>query len=431
MSGADQPLGARGAALVIRLAKSSGLDVEAFEKRGRSRRFERGATGESIASAHERGWAVRAGDLRRSWFASGTGELPADGPWPDASPHPLWLPQPDAAAERAAPPGFEAPLAGENEARALLAGVERELERELPGCRLGTAMLEEGTSESTLVSTRGASASGVARVARLRLEAERDGRRVVAESWARSSSELKPVALARRLADRLLALEGSVRSGAGTRLLAPALGARLVEAFAPALVGREAGARGGAGERIGDSRVRIVDDGALSEGLLWSLADGEGVPCRELRLVEEGRLVRPLLAWWETDRPEEFSGCARRASYRDLPRRAPTHLYLAPDPATSVGDLLAEVAAGVYLIDVEGGVRVDDAGRSFSVAVTGFALERGRIVGGLGGVVLTGSFAALFGGVRGLGRDLQFVAGDGMFGAPSLLVEGLELIGPS
>jgi predicted Zn-dependent protease len=430
LSAPERPLGERGTELVRRLTRTRGLEVEAFEKRGRSRRFERSPTGEWVANTHERGWAVRAGDLRRSWFASGTGELPAEGPWPEASAHPLWLPQAATATERVAPPpGLEAPLASESEARALVEGVERELARELPGARLPAALLEDGASESVLISSRGASGQGIARVARLRLEAERGESRVVSESWERSGAELKPVALARRIADRILALEGAVRPPAGARLLAAPVVARLLEAYAPALVGREAAGRLRAGEPVGDPRVRIVDDGSLAGGLLWSASDGEGVACRELTLVEAGRFARPLLAWWESDRPQETSGCARRASYRDLPRRAPTHFYLDPDPTTPVADLLADVVEGTYLIDVEGGVRIDESTGGFSVAVSGFALARGRTAGGLGRATLTGSFGALFGGVRGLGRDLQFVAGDGMFGAPSLLVDGLDLAG--
>ena len=44
----------------------------------------------------------------------------------------------------------------------------------------------------------------------------------------------------------------------------------------------------------------------------------------------DGRFVQPLLAWWEAG-GSAVPGCARRASWRDLPRRAPTHFFVAPE----------------------------------------------------------------------------------------------------
>jgi PmbA protein len=431
----SEPLGGRGADLVARLARAGDGEAEAYEKRGRSRRFERGADGELSSTAVEAGWAVRAGDLRRSWFASGSGELPPAAGWPAPTAHPLWLPEAWPLPPWSAPAAFAAPLAGESEARALVEAVARELARELPGARLASALFEEGASEWALASSRGVRATGAARAATLRLEAERGAHGVTAEAWAFEAREMKPLALARRLADRLLALEGAARPAGGALLLAAPLAARLVEALSPFLVGREAPARvallAGRGGRLGAPGIRLVDDGALAAGLLSSPADGEGVPCREVTLVEDGRFVRPLLAWWEAETAAAASGCVRRASYRDLPRRSPTHLYLAGDPRVAVSELVAGTGDGAYLIDAEGTVVVEPANGRFSVAVSGYALEAGRARGALGRRRLSGTLGDWLRGVRSAARDLFFVAGDGMFGSPTLLVEGLELGEPA
>ena len=421
--------GERAAALLARLARFG--EVEICEKRGRSRRVERDASGEQGITAVEAGWAVRAGDLRRSFFVAGTGELPTAGNWPEPTPHPLWLPEARPAAARPETAGLGAALAGESEARALLAAIERELGREAPAARLVAAHFEEGTSETSIVSSLGVRARQSHRAAWLRLEAARGPLTVVAESWVREARELKALALARRLADRLEALAGEESPGGGALLLAPPVGARLLAAMVPGLVGREAAARGallgGVGATLGTPRISIVDDGARPDGLLAAAFDGEGVPCGAVTLVEAGRLARPLLAWWESDTPASATGCMRRASWRDLPRRAPTHLHLLPDPEVSPRDLLAAGGAVAYVIDVEGGVRADPASGTFALPVSGFALLDGRDAGGFGRRWLRGNLRHWLTGVRALGRDLAFVAGDGMFGAPSLLCEGLEL----
>lgn len=425
-------VGERAAELVARLARG-GREAEVYEKRGRSRRIERGPDGEVASTSIEAGWAVRCGDLRRSFFASGSDELPMDGSWPAPTAHPLWLPERRTATPWTVPPGLDAPLASEAEARSLLDALERELGREAPGARLVAARFEEGSSAAAIASSRGVAARVDSRVATLRLEAERGGVRVTAEAPVREAREVRPAALAGRIADRLHALEGSEPPRPGPTLLAAPLAARLVEALAPWLVGREAGsaagAVGGIGARLGAEAVELVDDGALAGGLLSAPVDGEGVPCGPVRLIEAGRFARPLLAWWEAERAEEAHGCCRRASYRDLPRRAPTHLYLEPDPESPVADLLTGSGSGSYLLDAEGGVRVDPTSGRFTVAVSGFAMAGGRAVGGLGRRRLVGDLRGWLVGLRARGRDLGFVAGDGMFGSPTLLVEGLELPG--
>jgi PmbA protein len=423
--------GERAAELVARLARG-GREAEAYEKRGRSRRIERGPDGEAASTSIEAGWAVRCGDLRRSFFASGSGELPTAGSWPAPTAHPLWLPERRTATPWTAPPGLDAALASEAEARSLLDALERELGREAPGARLVAARFEEGSSEAAIASSRGVAASVASRVATLRLEAER-GVRVTAEVSVREARELRPSALAGRIADRLHALEGSEPPRPGPILLAAPLAARLVEALAPWLVGREAGsaagAAGGIGARLGAEEVELVDDGALQDALLSAPVDGEGVPCGPVRLIEAGRFARPLVAWWEAERAQEARGCCRRASYRDLPRRAPTHLYLEPDPGNPVADLLTGSGSGSFLLDAESGVRVDPTTGRFSVAVSGFAMAGGRAVGGLGRRRLVGDLRGWLVGLRARGRDLAFVAGDGMFGSPTLLVDGLQLPG--
>ena len=422
-------LGARSAELAVRLARERGVEVEAYEKRGRSRRIERDGEEEVASTALEQGWAVRLGDLRRSGFGAGSGELP-DAPEIETSEHPLWLPEPGAASDWTPPPGLDAALTSENELRALLDAVARELARELAGARCVAARLEEGASESALASSRGVVARAVSRLAALRCEATHAGQRVRLEAWARTAAELKPLALARRLADRLLALAGETAPRPGRLLLAAPLAARLVEALAPWLVGREAAARAaaltGTDRPLAASSVDLVDDGALAGGLLAAAADGEGVACRATTLVEAGRFVRPLVAWWEAERAEEATGCARRASWRDPPRRAPTHLFLAPDAGRAVAELLGEATA--YLLEAEGAVRVDPTSGRFEVAVSGWVLDAGRAAGGLGRRILRGRLSDAFAGIVARARDLTFVAGDGMFGSPTWLVEGLELL---
>lgn len=426
-------------ALLAELLRRGFGEVEIYEKSGRSRRFSRdagrssGATAvrTTQAAATEAGWALRAGDRRRSLFFAATGSADPGVELPEATPHALRLPEhaPASALPETAEP--ESPPATESAAAMLFAAIERELRRELPASRLASAGLEEGASESALVASSGISTAWRARAAWLRLEVEDRGRRCRFEGAERELRQFEPRALALRLVDRLCALEEAGGGAAAALdadlplLLAAPLAARLVQAMAPLWLGPAAHERIAAWGAL-SPELTLADDGRFSGGVLAAPVDGEGLPTGCALLVEEGRFVRPLLAWWEAGRVV-VPGCARRASWRDLPRRAATHLYVGPS-ATAVVDLVAAGGDGAYLLDAEGPVRLDPVSLAFEVAVSGLRLAAGRAVAPLGAVRLCGDLKSLLGGIRARGRDLQFVPGDGMFGAPSLLVAGLRVL---
>lgn len=436
------PPGMAAEALLAELLRRGFAEAEVYEKRGKSRGYERLLDRESTGIATECGWSARAGDARRSLFVAATGAPSPAVALPDASPHTLLLPEGGAGEPWVEPDDLLTPLATENEVSALIDGVERALAAELPGARLVSVVLSDGASEAAIVSSRGIRTTTRARAAWLRIEADSAGRRLLFSAGEREARRFRPDAIARRLVDRLTALAAGEASGLEASpsafVLSAPLAARLVEAVSPLFLGRAADQRLAplldAGRRLAADAVTLVDDGRFAgsgaggAGLLAAAADGEGVATRAVTLVEAGRFVRPLCAWWEEEPSSsaQASGCSRRASWRELPRRAATHLYLAPG-ATSVNDLLLEVAEGCFLVDAEGAVELDSGTLAFSVPVSGFRLSAGRAVAPLGPRRLSGTVANLLRGVRAVARDLTFVPGDGQFGAPTILADGLEL----
>jgi predicted Zn-dependent protease len=427
---------------VVEALVDAGLDeAEVYAKRGRSRRLEHTPHTAVIGFHHEQGWAVRAGGPRASFFACGTGEPSPEGPWPEPDGHPLRLPEAQVIPAWKEPSELDLPLIGEREGSRLLEGIARELDTELAGSRLAHALLEDGSSESEIVSQRGVRARWRSRVAILRVEAwgaaRGGGPRPVAtlRLAERDARRFNPKAVARRLADLLAVRGASARAerDRGELLLAPEVGRRLLAALLPLVVGPEAperiarflDRRG----RVGGPRLTVIDHGRLPGGLLEAPVDGEGLPTREVVLIEEGSFRQPLVSWRQARagglRP---SGCSRRPSWRDLPAPGPTHLYLRPDRSVSVASLLADIARGYYLIEAAGAVHVDFEEDRFALPVAGFAVERGRAVGPVAGVELRGAVSTLLRNLQAVGRDLSFAPLDGMIGCPTLLVTGLELV---
>lgn len=412
-------------------------EVEVHAKAGRSRHLV--VEGGRVTSVvrREAGWSVRAGDERRSFAYAASGAPRPDAPWPEADGAGLRLPSPRPVPRWSPPADLDAPLAGENDAIALVRGIQSALDTELPGAELVRAVLDDGASESQLLSSRSVASRVRQRTAALHLEARVRGGAgrgpVALVAATREARQLHPVALARRLADRLLVAErGSteIRDRAEI-LLAPHAAVRLLAALVPMWLGpkAEAQALGDRQGRLGGKAFTLFDNGRMPGGLLEAPVDGEGMPTRGVRLVAEGVAQQPLLAWWQTPRqPGLASGCSSRASWRDLPTPGPTHFFLAPTAETSVADLIADIARGYYLLDASASPRVWPEADRFALPVYGFCLERGQAVGAVAQAELVGSIRALLRGILHTARDLTFlpIAG-GMIGAPTVLVRGLEL----
>jgi PmbA protein len=417
------------------LLKRHLTDAEIYVKRGRSRRLERTPVTETSSTSQERAWAVRAGNRRASFFAAATGDPSPAGPWPEpVAGHALELPEPEPVPAWTPPSDFDTPLTGEREGLKLLESLGRELEAELPKARLLRAVLEDGSSEAELASSRGLRALTRSRLSTLYLEAAGPGRPAVTASLyvaAREPRRFHPTALARRLADRLAisAAGAPPARDSGDVLLAPGVAARMVAGLLPLLVGPGPGSRLiGARGRFGSERVTLIDNGRLAGGVFEAPVDGEGVPTREVVLVEEGVFRQPLLAWWQEGAAHgETSGCVRRSGWRDLPVSGPTHLYVKPEPKTPVAALLGAIPQGYYLIDATGPGRFDLATDRFALPVCGFAVEAGRASAPVAGAWLCGGIGTFLRGIVGVGRDLTFHPLDGMIGSPTLLVTGLEL----
>jgi len=424
-------------ALVARLEREGNALAEVLVKRGRTRRCELGPGGPVSVLTEEAGWAVRAGGGDGSFFACGSGAPPLDAARPRASGPALRLPDAQPVPAWAPSPALEAPLAVEGEARGLILGLARELGRQLAGARVLHAVLDDGASETVLVSSRGIDCGFASRLASLRVEAVVDGQpetRSTVEVVARGAHLLRPQALVRRLAD-VLAVRSAGSSPVrerGEMVLAPAVGARLLAALVPLWLGPEAAVLAAAlsdrHDRLGSSELSLVDDGRLAGGALESPVDGEGVPTRRLVLVEEGRYLQPLVDWRQAAQGTwKPVGCVRRAGWREVPEPGISHLHVVPDPEVAPADLVSSVARGFYLLDAVGTPRVDPGADRFALEVCGFGLVQGRARSPLARGWLCGGIGALLRGVRAVGRDLTFLPAGGMVGAPTLLLTGLEI----
>ncbi|MEM7582393.1 MAG: metallopeptidase TldD-related protein [Acidobacteriota bacterium] len=426
------------AEVLDRLSRSGWREVEAFHKKGRSRTMRFTPYSDTTSLRQEEGWSVRAGDQRRSFFYAASGTPDPGVPWPEADGAGLRLPSARPGSPWSAPSNLDAPLIGEGEARGFFSGLARELDNELAGARLLSGYLDDGSSESHLLSSREVATTVRHRVASLHLEAVGSGTEstgVVLDIAERDARRFSPAALARRLADLILVAEkrSSRSRDRGELLLAPVVASGLLAALSDLWIGPNARQltvplidRNG---RIGSPALTLIDNGRLPGSVLEAPFDGEGQPTRKIVLVEQGSFRQPLLAWWQCgSNPKLASGCSLRPGWRDLPRPSATHLYLEPDRTVRAAELIQNLTRGYYLIGLDGPPRIHSDYSRFAAPVRGFAIAGGKPTGTVARVWLVGSVSTLLNGIVSKARDLTFSAiGGGMVGSPTVLVKGLEL----
>ena len=418
--------------------KQTGMEeAEVYLKSGRSRRFEVGLQGKAGSSSVEHGWAIRAGSSRSSMFVAGTGFPKASLNWPEPDGQPLRLPAAAPIPPWRPPIDLDTGLVAESEAVALLTGIESTLVHEVPGSRLILGQLEEGTSETSILSTHGVDVGYRSRAASLFVEAVgpwQGSASAVLSLAERDHRAFQPARIAKRLANQLLLTRqgGAPSRERGDVLVSAAVAARILASLMPLFVGAEAETlarrfrdrRG----RLGSSLLTIIDDGRLAAGVLESPADGEGLPTGPVVLVEEGMYRQPLVDRKQSrvGSPSVF-GCARRESWRDLPQTSPSHLYLQPRGGVAVGELLGSVARGYYLLEPLGSGMFDFERDHFRLPVCGFVLRQGQATAPLSRTWLEGGIGALLRNIQAVARDLSFQPLGAMIGAPTLLISGLGL----
>ncbi len=409
--------------------------VEVFFKTSRTRTFVSELGHRGVVHGEEDGWAVRTQRGRRVGFEVGTGALPARPPeLLDGAPRflPGDEPAPSSVAGLDVP---DRPLLSEGAGLTMLRTIEALLSEEVPGARLLRARLEDGVAESALAATSGRRAAARYRLATLRLHAVARGREAVWTGLGTCASEIGAQAAVRRLGDLLVIAERGTAGRARncSAVLAADVGAALLEALAPLFVGAPSWEflrdLAGDPERFGARGLHLVDDGQLPGGPLSAAADGEGVATGRVDLVRDGRLLQPLLS--RLDEPVgvgERIGCRLRPSFRDLPRTSPTHLMLESESPVSVRTLLRELQGGLYFVETTGPVRLHPGEHWVRVPVCGFEVRGGRAVTPVAGVEVHLALDALFQSIRAMGGDVRLRARRGCVGAPSLLLDRVDVL---
>jgi PmbA protein len=177
------------------------------------------------------------------------------------------------------------------------------------------------------------------------------------------------------------------------------------------------------GQTLFADGIRIIDDPLRKRGLRSRPFDGEGVACKPLALVEDGRLASWLL---DCATARELglttTGHAQRG-VSTTPSPSPSNLHMEAGRLTPEA-LMADIKDGFYITDMIGSGANMVTG-DYSRGASGFWIENGKRTYPVSEVTIAGNLIDMF---RALtpASDLEFRYGTN---APTLRLEGLTVAG--
>jgi PmbA protein len=180
------------------------------------------------------------------------------------------------------------------------------------------------------------------------------------------------------------------------------------------------------GAQIFSELVTVIDDGVMKGGIASAPVDDEGVVRQRLELVRDGVLAGFLYDLLSARRAGIGpTGCSTRDGISSPPAPGTANLFIAPG-TKGFDDLLGEAGSGVVITELMGVHTANPVTGEFSVGAVGFVCEGGKKKYPFKEGAVAGDLLSLFHRVVGVGSDLRFFGG---VGAPSLLVEGLDISG--
>ncbi len=298
--------------------------------------------------------------------------------------------------------------------------------------RLESASITASSSEIWMENTAGFEGGYRQTLVHLSLGVAADdaGRSIVVKRsrTARSLAAFSPALFGDETA-RLAAtaLEGRPpATGIFPALLGPAATAELLRLFSRTLVPPGPATR----SEIGSRSLNIVDDGRLPGGVASAPFDGEGVPTRRTGVVVRGcfgEMIHDLASAARCGAASTGNGV--RASFRNMPRRMPTNLFITPGSDTP-SDLMSGLREGLWIQSLRPTPAVTSDHSTLVALGSGRWVQNGRPGCAVAGALVSWPVAELLAGVIGVGNDLTFGAVGGSFGAPSLLVKEIGVRAP-
>ena len=183
------------------------------------------------------------------------------------------------------------------------------------------------------------------------------------------------------------------------------------------------------GQNVASDKVILLDNGRMKRGLASAPFDGEGVPTRATRLIDEGVFQAVIHDSYSASKDATVpTGNAQRGSHRSTPSLGASNFYLQPGPV-SPDELVSGVQSGLYVTRIMQTGGVDPVSGDCSMGAYGQLIENGKLTSPVAGVTIATTLNDLLMNISEIGSDLMFTPFMGMVGAPTVRVDNVMVGG--
>jgi PmbA protein len=180
------------------------------------------------------------------------------------------------------------------------------------------------------------------------------------------------------------------------------------------------------GEKIFDEKFTLFDNPTLDLRPASSSFDAEGVPCRQLPLMEKGVLKNFVLDLKTASQTGmESTGSARRG-LTSTPGPGTSNLVMEPGE-TPLADMLSGIESGLWVDTVLGlGMGNIISGAFSNTLGVAFKIENGRLTGRVKNVNIAGNIYELLKDIAAISREREWIYGS--MNLPYLMLESLPVV---
>lgn len=183
------------------------------------------------------------------------------------------------------------------------------------------------------------------------------------------------------------------------------------------------------GETVGSSMVTLMDNGRLKGGLASSPFDGEGVPTKATRLIDEGVLQNLIYDSYTAAKDGTIStGNAQRNGHRSMPELGTSNFMMQPGNK-SAQDIIQGVDRGLYVLSVMQTGGIDPITGDCSMSASGVWIENGELKQPVSGVTIATTLNDFLMNVSDVGSDLRQLPFMGSIGLPTVRVDNVMIGG--
>ncbi|MGL4876309.1 MAG: TldD/PmbA family protein [Clostridium sp.] len=186
--------------------------------------------------------------------------------------------------------------------------------------------------------------------------------------------------------------------------------------------------KGKEGEVIASSKVSIIDNPHMKDGLASVAFDDEGVATFQKSIIENGKLIT-LLHNLKTANKEnrKSTGSGFKSSYASPVSVGPTNFYIEKGEKT-FEELLKDVSNGLIVTEFSGlHSGANSITGEFSLAAKGFVIENGKQGRPVEQITVAGNFFDLLKNIEVVCDDIKFPMTS--FGSPSVYVGEMSVAG--